>query len=101
MIKSNSFYLDADARELVRELRDKAVEYDVICRQAPIIWDAEYSSDARLAKDGCLGITNGTKCPLLELCLEAAIAMDVTAGVWGGKTAREITKIRRRREALP
>lgn len=100
MIKSNNFYLDAHASALVYELREQAVEHEVICRQAPVIWDAEYVGDARLAKDGCLGITTGTKCPLIELCIETAIACDIKAGVWGGLTPTEIHRLRIERGLL-
>lgn len=99
-MKSNSYYLDVDAIALVQELREKAIEHDVICRQAPIIWDGEYSSDVRMARDGCLGITNGNKCSLIELCIETAMACDVKAGVWGGLTPAQIRRLRDKRGLL-
>lgn len=91
--------VDREASQLINKLREQAVEHEVICRQAPIIWDGNNNADTRMAMDGCLGITNGTKCPIIDLCKEAAVAADVTAGVWGGVTFREIKKIRRQRES--
>jgi len=84
---------------LIAKLREEAVEHEVVCRQAPVIWDGNNNADTRMAKDGCLGITNGIKCPIIDLCREAAIAADVEAGVWGGMTFREIKKIRKQRES--
>jgi len=91
--------LDREASQLISKLREQAVEEEVVCRQAPIIWDGNNNADIRMAIDGCLGITNGRKCPIIDLCKEAAVAADVEAGVWGGVTFREIKKIRKQRES--
>ena len=92
---SDFLLLSEKASSLLADLRDKAVEYDVICIQAPVIWDGESLEDITLAKRGCNGVIGNANtqtvppCPLRELCLETAIETNSTFGVWGGKSAYE------------
>ena len=80
---------------LVRQLREAAIEEDVICQQAPNSWDADTIEDSHLAKRGCNG-TKPTKdsvgsppCPLRALCLETALETNSFYGVWGGLSVYE------------
>lgn len=88
---SDLFILDAEGSALLEELHLRAREEDAICQNAPIIWDAEFSDDAKVAIEGCLGrkATEDSEgfppCPLIDLCLKTANAVKATAGVWGGK----------------
>lgn len=98
-----NFHLSHKASLLLEELRDKAIEYQAICQQAPHIWDGENPEDVRMAKAGCNGkvaVRGGFKtvspCPLRQLCLETAIATQSHYGVWGGLSAAERKNLRRR-----
>lgn len=89
--------------KLVAELREAAIEEDVICQQAPAIWDADTIEDSHLAKRGCNG-TKPTKdsagnppCPLRALCLETALEINAFYGVWGGLSVHERKLIARER----
>lgn len=98
------FRMTKRGARMVDELHRLADEYQVICKQAPIIWDGETNEDIRLAKQGCNGTpktedSEGTPpCPLRMLCIETALEIDVAAGVWGGLTPYEIRKLRVKRE---
>jgi hypothetical protein len=86
------------ARQLDK-LQNAACEENPICQQAPVIWDAENAEDAKYAKRNCLGIvdrgeTKQDPCPLVELCLETALVINVTYGVWGGTTPFERKQMR-------
>lgn len=101
----NDFYALSKKGELLSQLlRDEAIENDVICMQAPLIWDAETLTDVRMAKEGCNGRpktedSEGTPpCPIRKLCLETAIEIDARCGVWGGKTISDIRKLKRQRK---
>ena len=88
--------------KLLHELQTKSLEINPICTSAPIIWDAENTEDARLAKKNCLGYpasdnSDGLEpCPLLKLCFETAIENNEQFGVWGGTTAYERKRMRKR-----
>lgn len=77
---------------MINYLRLQAIEHDVICMQAPIIWDGENSNDVFEAQRGCNGVapTADSKgfppCPIRALCLDTALAIDAQYGVWGGTT---------------
>jgi hypothetical protein len=92
---SDFFLLTTKASFLLAELRTKAIEEDVICMQAPLVWDGDNPEDIALAKKGCNGVIGNatTKsippCPLRKLCLETAIETNSLFGVWGGKSAYE------------
>lgn len=89
---------------MLEHLQNLSIEYQAICQQAPIIWDAETPSDARTAKDGCLGRpktdeSEGTPpCPLVAFCRDTGIEINAAAGVWGGLTPYELRKEKQRRE---
>lgn len=99
----DSFNLDNASAQKLERLRHLAVEYQVICQQAPHIWDGETVEDAKLAKSGCNGIVSSRKgtvkvppCPIRNLCLETAIATQSHFGVWGGLAAHERKALRRK-----
>jgi hypothetical protein len=82
----------------VRELRILADEHEPVCRQAPVLWDAESSSDTVYAKQQCLGLNDQGKqvrpeCPILKECLQTALILETRFGVWGGKAPYERRKI--------
>ena len=91
----DGLYLTKRGQELVSQLRDEAIENDVICMQAPVIWDAETIEDSHVAKAGCNGTkrtkdSDGTPpCPLRALCLETALEIGANYGVWGGLSVYE------------
>ena len=84
-------------KELWRQLIKAADEYDVICRQAPVIWDAETIEDGNMAKNGCNGGKGSPPCPLRMLCLETAMEQNIKYGVWGGLSAHERRLLKRER----
>lgn len=99
----DSFDLDGESANMLERLRRLAIEYQVICQQAPHIWDAENPEDAKLAKMSCNGQLPSRKggkkvppCPIKNLCLQTALATQSHYGVWGGLTAQERRAIRRR-----
>jgi hypothetical protein len=103
---SDWLVLTKKGQDLVAELRDAAIEEDVICQQAPAIWDAETIEDSHVAKRGCNGTpktinSEGTPpCPLRLLCLETALEINSQYGVWGGLSVHErkqLAKERRRK----
>ena len=80
--------LTAKQSAKLAELHKQANIHDPICRQAPIIWDGETREDINYAKNACRGRTENGKqvsdpCPILNLCAETAIVINVTYGVWG------------------
>jgi hypothetical protein len=98
-------YLSKRGEELVLQLRDEAIEHEVICMQAPVIWDAETIEDSHTAKAGCNG-TKRTKdsdgsppCPLRALCLETALEIGANYGVWGGLSVYERRQLKQKRLA--
>lgn len=103
----DSFDLTPSAAQQLERLRHLAIEYQVICMQAPQIWDGEDPDDVRLAKRGCNGeiqTRNGVKkvppCPIRKLCLQTAIATQSNYGVWGGTAPHERRAIRRGRKSI-
>lgn len=50
------------------------------------------------AKAICLGLYDGKRCPLLELCLKFAMENNERYGVWGGLTPDERAKLRKQRK---
>lgn len=99
----DSFDLDVESATMLERLRRLAIEYQVICQQAPHIWDAETPEDAKIAKMGCNGQVathKGAKkippCPIRNLCLQTAQATQSHFGVWGGLTAQERRGIRKK-----
>lgn len=102
-----TFDLNQDAVQKLERLRRLAIDYQVICMQAPHIWDGESSEDTRIAKRGCNGEVqsrNGTKkiapCPIRNLCLQTALATRSDFGVWGGLAPQERKQIRRRKKSI-
>jgi len=60
-------------------------------------WDPGGTPEERRAKAVCL-----EQCPVRSQCLDVALANREPAGIWGGLTERERSKLtRRRREASP
>ena len=99
----DSFDLSGESAEMLERLRRLAIEYQVICQQAPHMWDAETPEDAKIAKMGCNGEVathKGAKkvpaCPIKNLCLQTALATQSHYGVWGGLTAQERRGLRKR-----
>lgn len=92
---TNAINLSKEAALLLEDLYEAAIEEDVLCMQAPVIWDGNNNEDINAAKQGCNGVkknrtTDGyPPCPLRALCLEAALAAKVTHGVWGGTSVIE------------
>lgn len=91
-----SFNLSPDAVAMLERLRRLAIDYQVICQQAPNIWDGESVEDVRLAKKGCNGQPAVGKrqkkippCPIKNLCLQTALTTQSHYGVWGGVSAQE------------
>lgn len=98
----DTYDLTPDASQMLERLRRLAIEYQVICQQAPNIWDADTPEDAKVAKMGCNGQVKTLKgekrippCPIKNLCLETAIATQSFHGVWGGLAAQERRNLRR------
>lgn len=100
----NLFRISARGERMVEELHKLAIEYEVICTQAPIIWDGDTNEDIKLAKQGCNGTpkteeSDGTPpCPLRVLCYETALEIEANAGVWGGYATYELRKLKAKRE---
>lgn len=100
----NYFSISKKGAELSRRLNEAAIEEQAICMQAPLVWDAETYTDIKTAKEGCNGrpktedSEGSPPCPLRALCIETAIELKVVAGVWGGLTSNEISKLARKRE---
>lgn len=92
---SDWLVLTLKGKKLLDELRDAAIEEDVICMQAPSIWDADTIEDSHTAKRGCNGTpktatSDGSPpCPLRVLCLETALETNSQYGVWGGLSVYE------------
>jgi hypothetical protein len=92
---SEHLILSKEASILLGELYEAAQEEQVLCLQAPSIWDGDNNEDIHAAKQGCNGIkkTKTTQgyppCPLRALCLEAALKANITHGVWGGTSVIE------------
>jgi hypothetical protein len=82
--------LSVEGSRLLDELREQAIEYNVLCMQDPILWDAETDMDAFEAKQGCNGKPATAEseglppCPIRDLCYKTAIAVNANACVWGG-----------------
>lgn len=79
---------------MVKELHELAIENDVVCQQAPNIWDGDTMKDANLAQKYCHGMNEdgyrfADPCPIMNECLETAIETNSKYGVWGGTTPRE------------
>ena len=97
-----NFDLDHKAATLLEKLRELAIEHQVVCQQAPHIWDGETNEDAITARNACNGKLNNRSgrtippCPIRSLCLETAIATQSHFGVWGGLTAQERRNLRRK-----
>lgn len=93
--------LSSEGAEQLAKLRKLANFYNVLCQQAPMIWDAENPEDAQLAKSGCNGTPHSSTstaqppCPIRKLCLQTAIATKSNFGVWGGLTASERRNLKR------
>jgi len=83
--------LSDEGAKLVELLRSLAIENEVLCINAPVIWDAETLEDARTAIEGCNGKPADDEgdgfppCPIKDLCLKTGEATFATVGVWGGK----------------
>jgi hypothetical protein len=101
---SDFYTFSKEGERLSQLLREQAIEHDVICMQAPLIWDGDNPRDVQMAKEGCNGRpkTEDSEglppCPIRSLCLETAIELDARAGVWGGRTISDIMKLRRTRK---
>ena len=88
--------LESEQREAVQKLRVLAVENDVVCMQAPSIWDADNQIDANLARDNCLGAIEGQEpCPILNICGQTAFTLNTKYGVWGGMTPRDRLRLKK------
>lgn len=93
--------LDKDAVLSLARLRRLANEYHTICQQAPAIWDGETNDDVRVAKRGCNGQRKGAgqseipPCPIRNLCLQTAMKIGASHGVWGGLAPHERRALRR------
>lgn len=60
-----------------------------ICMMDPEAWFPERGESHGWQRQLCF------KCPVRVECLEYAIAIEPSDGMWGGMTAREITELRR------
>lgn len=100
---SEHLTISRKAALLLEELYIACKEEEVLCTQAPNIWDGDDSEDTRTAKRGCNGVkkTETTialpPCPLKALCLEAALEAKVTHGVWGGTSVLDRRRIKSKR----
>lgn len=87
--------LSREASLLLEDLHEAAITEDVLCMQAPVIWDGDNNEDIMAAKQGCNGVKKNRNtggyppCPLRNICLQAALAAKVTHGVWGGTSVIE------------
>lgn len=92
---TNAINLSKEAALLLEDLYEAAIEEDVLCMQAPVIWDGNNNEDIAAAKQGCNGVkktrtSNGfSPCTIRNLCLQAALEAKVTHGVWGGTSVIE------------
>jgi hypothetical protein len=95
--------ISKEAATLLNKLHKAANDEQAVCQSAPIIWDGENLEDIQTAKRGCNGVkAQGENlgyppCPLRELCLETALALNANYGVWGGLSVHERKLIRRSR----
>jgi len=69
-----------------------AIEFQALCRSAPIDWFFPQKGKSAIGKRLCLS------CPVQEECLNYAITNAVHFGVWGGMTERERHSERQRRK---
>lgn len=85
-------------------LRDAVLEaaecvYDPYLHTGPDVWEREPKDEREareaVAKDVCAG------CTVQDQCLEYAVAILPTAGIWAGRTAREIAAVAADRAAAP
>jgi hypothetical protein len=68
---------------------------DALCRQVdPDLWYPEKGDNGMDAKAVCAA------CPVAGACLEYAVTTFQQHGVWGGKTYRELARIRKERGLL-
>lgn len=90
--------LNAEQELALTRLRKLADEVDPVCRQAPMIWDAENAGDSQLAKQNCLGLNEHGKrvrpaCLIIKECLNTALLLETKFGVWGGTNAHDRKKM--------
>jgi WhiB family redox-sensing transcriptional regulator len=75
------------SREWVPEWMDDAACHDV----HPDLFFPERGDSTREAKETC------ASCPVRVECLEYALDLGITHGIWGGKSERERRSLRRGR----
>ncbi|PJJ57552.1 WhiB family redox-sensing transcriptional regulator [Mumia flava] len=78
---------------LLLPVPDGVVDHTVPCRDGdePDLWFAEHTADVERAKRLCRA------CPLLEACLDAAVARREPWGVWGGEVFVRGAPVERKR----